>query len=67
MVHAKFQDHGTSDSEEEGFLRFGHIWAWQPSWSCDQDHFYKNMSPPAQGGSTYSLALIGQAVSEKMF
>ena len=27
------------------FKGFGHIWAWQPSWSYDQDHFYKYMSP----------------------
>ena len=20
---------------------FNHIWAWQPSWSCDLDHLYK--------------------------
>ena len=46
MVHAKFQDHQTSGSEEEDFKWFCyHIWAWRPSVSCDQDHFYKFMSP----------------------
>ena len=32
MAHAKFQDHGTSSSEEEDFKGFYHIWAWGPSW-----------------------------------
>ena len=40
MLHAKFQDHRTSGSGEEDFLRFYHIWAWRTSWSCDLDHLY---------------------------
>ena len=39
MLHAKFQDNRTSGSGED--CRFFHIWAWQPSWSCDLDHLYK--------------------------
>ena len=42
MLHAKFQDHRTSGSREEGFY---HIWAWRPSWSCDMDHLYKLWFP----------------------
>ena len=38
MIHAMFQDHRTSGSGEEDFY---HIWAWQPSWSCDLEHLYK--------------------------
>ena len=44
---------------------FYHIWAWRPSWSCDPDAANKILFPPTQGGSTYNLALIGPAVSEK--
>ena len=42
MLHAKFQDQGTSGSGED----FYHIRAWQPSWSCDLDHLNKILSPP---------------------
>ena len=38
MLHAKFQDHRTSGSGEEGFY---HIWAWWPSLSCDLGHLSK--------------------------
>ena len=41
MLHAKFQDHRTSGSEEEDFKGFYHVWAWRSSWSCDLDHLYK--------------------------
>ena len=27
--------------EKKVFKGFYHIWAWWPSWSCDQDHLYK--------------------------
>ena len=45
MLHAKFQDHRTSCSGEEDFYGFYHIWAWQPSWSCDLDHYINFRSP----------------------
>ena len=46
MLHAKFQDHRTSGSGEEDFLKvFYHIWAWWPSWSCDLDLLYKLSFP----------------------
>ena len=45
MLHAKFQDHGTSGSGEEEFNFFCHIWAWRPSWSCDLYHLYKLSFP----------------------
>ena len=38
MLHIKFQGHWSIGSGEEDLLRFYHIWAWQPCWSCDPDH-----------------------------
>ena len=64
MLHAKFQDNRTSGSGEEIFKGFYHIWAWQPSWSCDLDHLYK-LSSPFPRRLHIKLALIGQAVSEE--
>ena len=69
MVYAKFQDDGTSGSEEEDFKGFGHIWAWQSSWSGGQDNFYEFLPPPphthtSHGGSTYNLAAVCPGVSE---
>ena len=60
MLHAKFQDHSSGSGED--FKGFYLIWAWQPSWSCDQDDFYKIYVPTTQEGSTLNLALIGHAV-----
>ena len=62
MLHAKFQDHTTSDSGKEVFKAFYHIWEWCPSWSCDPGHLYKLSFPDAR-----NLALIGKVVSEKIF
>ena len=41
MIHAKFRNHRTISSVEEGF---DHIWAWRPSWSCDMHHLKKVLS-----------------------
>ena len=43
MIHAKFQNHRPSGSEEEDFLKIIAIYSqpWRPSWSCDLDHLYK--------------------------
>ena len=35
MLHAKFQDHITSGSGEEDFLRFLPIWAWPNKFGFD--------------------------------
>ena len=56
MLLAKFQDHRTSGSGED--LKVLTIYAWLPSWSCDQDHFYKIYVPTSQEGSTLNLALF---------
>ena len=44
MLHAKFQDHRISGSGKEDFLRFLPYMD-MASWSCDQDHLYKLLSP----------------------
>ena len=45
MLHTKFQGHRPFISGEEDFLRFLHIWAWQPPWSCDLDRLNKLTIP----------------------
>ena len=42
MLHTKFRENRPAGSGEEDFEDFYHIWAWPPSWSCDQDHVKKN-------------------------
>ena len=49
---------------EKNFKGFYHIWAWRPSWLCDQDHLYK-LSFPLPKEAQHKFGLIGQAVSEK--
>ena len=36
MLHTKFRKNQPAGSGED-FCVFYHIWAWRPSWSCDQD------------------------------
>ena len=39
MLHTKLRGNQPAGSGEEDFLKgFYHIWAWWPSWSCDQHH-----------------------------
>ena len=39
MLHTKFCGDWPAGSGEEDFLKgFYHMWAWRPSWSCDQNH-----------------------------
>ena len=38
MLHTKFRGKQPAGSGEEYFKGFYHIWAWRPSWSCDQHH-----------------------------
>ena len=38
MLHTKSEGHPPSGSGEKVF---NHLWAWWPSWSCDQDHLNK--------------------------
>ena len=45
MLHTKFRENRPGGSGEEDFVGFYHIWAWQPSWSCDPDAV-NIISPP---------------------
>ena len=38
MLHTKFRGIGQPVTVKKNFEGFYHIWAWRPSWSCDQDH-----------------------------
>ena len=70
MLHTKFPGSWSTGSGEDFcrvFTIYGHIWAWRPSSTCDPDAANKLSPPPTQGGTTKNLALIGQAVSERMF
>ena len=40
-----FVEIGPPVLEKKIFKGFYHIWAWQPSWSCDLDHLYKLSFP----------------------
>ena len=44
MLHASFVEIGPPGPENENKILkgFNHIWAWQPSWSCDLDNVYTN-------------------------
>ena len=48
--------------EEKIVKSFYHIWAWWPSWSCDQDDFYKIYVPSSKEGSVFNFILIGLVV-----
>ena len=45
MLFTKFRGNRQAGSGGEDFEVFNHIWAWQPSWSCDLDHLYKLLFP----------------------
>ena len=65
MLHAKFQDLGLLVLRKKIYKGFYHIWACQPSWSCDLYHLYKLSFPfPRRLHMKFG---IDQAVSEKMF
>ena len=38
VLHTKVQENQSTASGEKIFKDLNHIWAWQPSWSCDQHH-----------------------------
>ena len=37
MLHTKFRENRPPVLEKKILKGFYHIWAWQPSWSCDPD------------------------------
>ena len=40
MLNAKSQGHQPSGSGEKNLKDFYHIWAWKPSWWCDQNNLH---------------------------
>ena len=48
MLHTMFSGNWPAGSGEDFCRVFYHIWAWQPSWSCDLDHLYKLSFPLPQ-------------------
>ena len=66
MLHARFQDHMTSCSGEEDFLKMFTIYGHGGYLGHVTCPIYINFLT-FQGGSTRNLAMIGQAVSEKKF
>ena len=46
---------------------FYHIWAWWPSWSCDQHHVIRFSYPCTCKLSLNNLVQIGTVVSEKIW
>ena len=45
MLHTKFCGNQSAGSGEEDFKGFYHIWAWRPSWLCDQHHVLRFSFP----------------------
>ena len=56
MLHVKFQDHRTSGSGVEDFLRFLPYIGMADSLSCDLDHLYK-LSFPLPKEAPYKIWL----------
>ena len=57
MLHTKFHQRQPSGSWQRRFLKcFYHIWAWQPSWSCDQ-HYVDEFSFPCPYKLTFKFWL----------
>ena len=57
MLHTKFHQNQPSGFWTEDFLKcFKHIWAWQPSWPCDQ-HYADEFSFPCPYKLTFKIWL----------
>ena len=65
MLHTKFRGNRPAGSRED-FEGFYHIWAWRPSWSCDQHHVIK-FSFLYLKAFIQNLVQNSTVVSEKMF
>ena len=61
MLHTKFRINRPAGSGEEDFKGFYHIWARQPSWSCNQIFISLYLK-----AFTKNLVQIGKVVSEKI-
>ena len=56
MLHTKFRLNRPNGFEEKDFEVFYHIWAYQPTWSCDQHHV-NEFSVPCTLKLTYKIWL----------
>ena len=64
MLHTKFRGNQPAGSGEERCLKgFYHIWAWWPSWSCDQHQIFISLHLKA---FIQSLVQINTVFSEKI-
>ena len=61
-----FVEIGPLVTEKKNFEEFYHIWAWQPSWSCDQHHVIRYCLSLYLKAFIQSLVQIGTVVSEKI-
>ena len=65
MLLTKFCGNRPSGSGGEDFFKdFYHVWAWWPSWSCDQHHI-KNFISMYLKSYIQNLVKNGPVVSEK--
>ena len=66
MLHTKFHGNLSAGSRED-FKGFYHIWAWRPSWSCDQHHFHQFFITLYLKAFIQNLVQIGTIVSAKIW
>ena len=59
-----FIEIGPAVPEKKFSKDFYHIWAWQPSWSCDLDH-YINFDSPFLRIPHIKFGFEGEVVPEK--
>ena len=62
-----FRKIGLPVLEKKIFEGFYHIWAWRPSWSCDQDHVNKFFISLYLKALIHNLVQNGPVVSEKIW
>ena len=62
MLHAKFHQISPAVPEKTILKCFNHIWAWQPSWSCDQ-HYVDEFSFPWPYKLTFKIWLVTDKTS----
>ena len=66
MLQTKFRRNQLVDSGENCLNGFYHIWAWWPSWSCDQHHHHQNFISLYLKAFIQSLVQIGTVIFEKI-
>ena len=66
MLHAKLHGNRHAGSGEDFLMGVYHIWAWWPSWSCDQPSCHQIFIPLYLKAFIKNLVQIGTVVSEKI-